>query len=369
MPSKESIAVILAAMALGFRRKGTKNKSSSKDIEPLIEEVTYDKFKVAVSDFLKSRYPNKWGYRDKSIFFHGSSSIGDVNNPILKRNPKHPPIFSDQQELQTPDQGIYVTYNLDYALEYAGLEDEWDRENEKILFMERPGFEGKDHYVFILQINPDELLIDEDYLGALTFSVMNYASTFNLHNSYGTSIAFNPQAKEPIVLSLKKQFADPQSPISVLSNVYERTLEKYGNDRPSDSPYSLNDMDQFMGSRLMMYPDDNPMNKYFINESIEIQNNSDLTYDKKIYMPRLIIFLGKRMNKVMTKEESRILKESIARGKFILHQDWETLHYIMLGKPLLSISFDIESELNLPLFYPDPENKGIKPIKIYKILV
>ena len=73
--------------------------------------------------------------------------------------------------MQTPDQGIYVTDRLDYALEYAGLEYILDRVNEKWLLVERPGFEGKDHYVFILQIDTDELMIDEDYLGTLAFAL------------------------------------------------------------------------------------------------------------------------------------------------------------------------------------------------------
>ena len=100
MPSKESIAVILAAMALGLRKKGAKNNSSTKDIEPLIEEVTYDTFKP-FNFLFESGYNKKWLTRNKDIFFHGSNTIEDISNPILKRNPKHPAIFSDQQELQT----------------------------------------------------------------------------------------------------------------------------------------------------------------------------------------------------------------------------------------------------------------------------
>jgi len=362
MPSKESIAVILAAMALGLRKKGAKNNSRSKDIEPLIEEVTYDTFHPF--DFIDSNFSDQ----DKeNIFFHGSNSIEDVTNPVIKRNPKHPDIFSDQQKLQTPDQGVYVTSNLEYALEYAGLEEVVDHEKLKVMYTPIPGSEGKkDYYISIIQAEPDRLFIDEDLLGSLTISIIFYGSKIGLEDSYYSSLF-----EEPKLLSLDKQLDNPQSPLNILLNVYERALKKYGNDRPTDFPYSLNDMDRFLSSHIVGYSDNESKNKAFIDDSFSFRTRV-WDFNIKFYIPRLAIFLGKRMNKVMTKEENRLLKRYLKSNKIILNQEkMDSVHSRMMLSPIRQIGFLQENsyDANIPLFISDPENKGIKPIKIYKILV
>jgi len=125
--SKESIAVILGAIALAVSKKlaGSKNMPTPID--------TIDRY--TLKDRLKQLKPNE--------YIHGTMGFADPSNPILYRNPKHPVIFSKEQEAITPDMGIYITNRFNY-----------------------PGFETNTmNYICIVEADDSQLKIDEDWLG------------------------------------------------------------------------------------------------------------------------------------------------------------------------------------------------------------
>jgi len=285
MPSKESIAVILGAIALGLRNKG------SKDVQPVIENITEEEL---TSRF--ARYPTEL---KKNQFLHGSTGFENIANPVLKRNPKHPIIFSQEQELETPDHGIYISQYVDTVLWYT---------------------KGKENrYVSLIEVNPDDLMIDEDTIGEVAYSVNN---------------VFGEQHKLAYEMIMPKLYDNPKSPINIILKLYKQAMKFYGHHKPKDMKYPLQSIER-------------------LDEIDEIDKVNYYVEDRSL--PKLVIFLGKRINFIMSEEERKILVKALMRGLLSSSEDDEYVDTIY--RP---------SHINF--FIPDRENKGIKPIKVFRII-
>lgn len=281
MTSKESIAVILGAIALGLRNKG------SKDVQPEIENITKEE--------LVRRFGEYGQNLEENQYLHGSSVVGNIHNPILKRNPKHPAIFSEEQELETPDHGIYITKHPKYALSYN---------------------KGKENrYVSLVEVDDSNLMIDEDSLGEMTYNIV---SALGAHN------------KHIFEMSAPKLYDNPKSPLNIILKLYDKTMDLYGHHKPKDMKYSLESLNS------------------------EIDDIEYYAEDQR-KLPRIIIYLGKRMNSLMSKEERMILVKALKNGSLSLSEDDHMVHFLYQTN-------------KAHFFIPDREEKGIKPIKVFRII-
>jgi hypothetical protein len=246
MPSKESIAVILGSIALGLRKKGSKNTPTP------IE--TIDRYSLK----------NLLSHLGSNEYIHGTMGFSDYRNPILYRNPMHPPIFSKEQEAITPDMGIYITNDFNY-----------------------PGFETNNmNYICIVEAEDSELKIDEDWLGDACIWLLA-----------------NPELNE--------------EPDKLLRSIGKRALSRFGTTILNKIPVSFNQ---------------------YIKEFTENLKNRMPVFIEIEYAAAF----GKRVNAVITPEETAKLIEWSEMG--------------MLPSRIKAF------------FIPDPENKGVKPKRIFRIV-
>lgn len=295
MLSKESIAVILGAIALGIRSKG------SKDTQPVIENITE---KELISRF------GRFGHNlEKNQYLHASTGFENTTSPILKRNPNHPAVLSDEQRITTPDMGIYLTKDPIYALRYN---------------------EGKENrYMSLVEVNKNNLMIDEDVLGLLAKCVYRWY----LENN------------EFVIEDMK----NPRSISSILIKLYKEAMMRYGNQKPSDHSSSLYDFNDQIEEEANKWLESN-QNEGFISMPHHGDEDSDVRM-------RMSIFLGKRLNMIISKEETKIISDGIESNNIVSD---------FIGNQMITMS--LSNYLLSAYFLPDRENKGIKPIKVFRII-
>ena len=245
MPSKESIAVILGAIALVASKKVAGSKSHS-----IIEAINRKDI-----ESLSSNLP-------ENQFIHFTNGFMNIEDPKLYRHTKQGEPFTLFQQSLGPDVGIYITKDVHYG-------DGWGLKNAAFLC--------------IIEVEDDNLFPDEDWIGWRIVEELKGIHKYPLSETY--------------------------------TKIGKRVIKQYG-----DIPYP------FLGDKTF----------------------NQLINEENIYLDWAAPF-GIRANKVMTQSERMSIIDNWRKGNLERYGGMEEIY---------------PNEF----FIPDPENTGIKPVKVFKIV-